>query len=52
LDPNPNFYFGFGFLKKIRIISDSDPQHCLPPSFAGLEGVARVRDAGGVALDL
>jgi hypothetical protein len=25
--PNPNFFFGFS--QNIRIISDSDPQHCL-----------------------
>jgi hypothetical protein len=23
-------FFGFGFSQKIRIISDSDPQHCRP----------------------
>jgi hypothetical protein len=27
--PKPNFFFGFGFSQNIRIISDSDPQHCL-----------------------
>jgi hypothetical protein len=31
LDPNPNFFFvfGFGSSKNFRILSDSDPQHCL-----------------------
>jgi hypothetical protein len=32
MDPNPNFFFGFGFFKKIRIISDSDPQQWLKPT--------------------
>jgi hypothetical protein len=27
LNPNPNFFFGFGSSQNIRIISDSDPQH-------------------------
>jgi hypothetical protein len=29
LYPNPNFFFGFGSSQKIRINSDSDPQHWL-----------------------